>query len=559
MNGTSDAQQYEMKWKASTDPREGKWPGLRPNEVDKIDGLTIRRDVAVEMRDGVKLYVDIFSPTTSTDQPFPVILTYSPYGKHAPKNFDIFPDSGVPKGSVSRHAVWEGVDPLHWTQRGYTVVNADTRGSWGCEGECTIISPQEAQDGYDVVEWIAKQPWSNGRVGMGGVSYLAIVQWRIAALNPPHLSCIVPWEGFTDVYREYSHHGGIPETNFIKFTEWSCRCGPNRVEDWVAMQKEHYLIDGYQQTRQANLSQIECPAYVVADWGDQGLHTRGTLLGFEKIASKSKWLEIHGRKKWQYFYQPSSLKRQEAFYQKFLKEEPSEVDTWPPVMLEVRERAFEGEIRAESEWPLSRASPRRKYLDGFSGKLVDEMPARTNTASYASTKDGDHLDFTYTFEQATELTGSMALRLWCSTDHVADDMDIFVELDKLSSESNGSDSVVPFVAMSMIDDGPLALGWLRASHRELDPAQSTILRPVHLHKQQMKLTLGQVVPLDIEIWPSSTSFKPGERLRVRIQGNDIFRYDLPQAQLHRDSVNKGQHYIHSGGTYDSYLVLPVIE
>ena len=557
MDGRSDSQSSEIKWKKSTDPREGKWPGLRRSEVENIDGMKIKRDVAVEVRDGTKLYVDIFFPEAPSKQPLPVILTYSPYGKHAPKNFDMFPNSGVPKGSVSRHTVWEGLDPLYWTRHGYAIVNADTRGSWGCEGDCTILSPEEAQDGYDVVEWIAKQSWSNGRVGMGGVSYLAIVQWRIAELNPPHLACIMPWEGFTDVYRDYSHHGGIPETNFIKFTEWSCRCGLNRVEDWVSNQKEHHLVDEYQKGRQAKLSLIRCPAYVVADWGDQGLHTRGTLLGFEGISSTDKWLEVHGQKKWQYFYQPSSLRRQEAFYQKFLKQQPSEVDDWPRVLLEVR--AFEGNFRAESEWPLSRTRPQVKYLDVSSSKLEDGVPGQTQTACYASTKLDDHLDFSYTFNRTTELTGSMRLRLWCSTDQDADDMDVFVELDKISRSESDRSSVVPFVAMSMIDAGPLALGWLRASHRELDPVSSTVFRPVHRHSRQLKLQPGEVIPLDVEIWPSSTLFKPGESLRVRIQGNDIFRYDLPQEQLHQDSVNKGQHYIHSGGVYDSYIVLPVVD
>ena len=547
---------FETKWKKSTDPTEGKYPGFRPNVAERVDGMDITWDVEVPMRDGTKLYVDIFCPESATTN-LPVILTYSPYGKHGPKTFDIFPNSGVPKGSVSKYAVWEGPDPLYWTKKGYAMVNADARGSWASEGNCTILSADQGVDGYDIVEWIAEQPFSNGRVGLCGVSYLAIIQWRVAELNPPHLSAIMPWEGLSDAYRDATHHGGIPETNFLKFTEWSCRAGFNQVEDWVGMQKEHGLFDAYHESKQAKLHQIKCPAYVVADWGDQGLHTRGTLLGFSEIGSSEKWLEVHGQKKWQYFYQPTSLRRQEAFFQKFLKQQPSEVDIWPPVSIEIREKAFEGYVRAENEWPLQRTRPTRKFLDLTSGKLVDNSPDTTQTASYDSEKDQDHIDLQYTFDSDTELTGGMCLRLNISTDHSssADDLDIFVQLDKLTA----SGAVVPFVAMSMLDDGPLALGWLRASHRELDASKSTDLAPYHSHTRELKLKPGEIVPVYIEIWPSSTRFVKGESLRVRIQGNDIFRYDLPQVQLHQDSVNKGRHWFYSGGDKESYLLMPVVE
>ena len=193
-------------------------PGFRPGLVEHVDGMTITRDIAVPMRDGVKIYVDIFHPE-SFEGHLPTLMTWSPYGKHGLKTFDIFPNSRVPKGAVSEHAVWEGPDPLYWTKRGYAMVNGDSRGSWASEGDLEILSPQTAYDGYDVIEWIASQPWSNGRVGLCGVSYLAIVQWRIAQLNPPHLACINPWEGYTDAFRDHTHCGGIPETKFVDFTQ----------------------------------------------------------------------------------------------------------------------------------------------------------------------------------------------------------------------------------------------------------------------------------------------------------------------------------------------------
>ena len=374
----------DLQWKKGVDPREGKWPGLRLNKMELVDSMEVTRDVPVVLRDGITIYVDIFRPEFAAG-PLPILLTWSPYGKHGPKTFDMFPNSGVASGSVSEHAVWEGPDPAYWTQKGYAVINGDARGSWGSEGDLEILGPQEALDGYDVIEWAGTLPWSNGRVGLAGVSYLAIVQWRIAELNPPHLSCINPWEGLSDGYRESAFHGGIPETNFIKFTEYSCRCSLGSVEDYIGMHRTHKLLDDYQKSKSCqDFSRITKPAYLVADWGDQGLHTRGTLNAFTGLGSTMKWLEVHGRKKWQYYYQESSLHRQEAFYKKFLKDEASEVDSWSRVRIEVRDRAFQGSFRAENEWPIARTRLVQKHLDPSLGRLTDEASPTLAVASYNS-------------------------------------------------------------------------------------------------------------------------------------------------------------------------------
>ena len=315
-----------------------------------------------------------------------------------------------------------------------------------------------------MIEWIATQPWSNGRVGLCGVSYLAIVQWRIAQLNPPHLACINPWEGYTDAYRDHTHCGGIPETKFTHFTDWSCQFSNNKTESWYACHQAHEMLDDYNESKRADdLSAVSVPAYVVADWGDFGLHTRGALNGFTYIGSKQKWLEVHGRKKWQYYYQSSSLARQEAFYQQFLKNEPSEVDSWPPVRIEIRDEAYKGCVRDEQEWPIKRTRFAQKYLRANSGEICDEPRYEHSSVSYDALSNMENAQFVYVFKEETELTGSMRLRLWVSTTE-SDDMDIFVQLDKL----NLGGQKVPFVAFSMFDTGPLGLGWLRASHRELD-------------------------------------------------------------------------------------------
>jgi putative CocE/NonD family hydrolase len=417
-----------------------------------------------------------------------------------------------------------------------------------------VWSEQEGEDGYDVIEWAAELPWCNGKIGTSGVSYLAIVQWRIAAAKPPHLAAINPWEGLSDHYREYLCHGGIPETKFINFTTWSCRASKGRVEDLVAMHAAHPMLDDYNRSKSVgDLSQIEVPAYCVTDWGDQGLHTRGTIEAWRQLGSEHKWLEVHGRKKWQYYYQPESLRRQKAFFDHFLKGTDDEVESWPPVRIEVRERHYVGRERAENEWPLARTDYRRFALDASTGRLSPGQPVGEAVAAYDPWAEDGRAVFDLRFDARTEVTGHTKLRLWVETDE-ADDMDLFVALRKLDRDGQ----VVLFPWWSMMDDGPVALGWLRASHRELDERRSTPFRPVLRRQRRLPLRPGQPEPVEIEIWPASTLFEAGESLRLLVQGRDIHRYDVGPTQAHDESVNAGTHRIHTGGRYDSHLLLPVI-
>ncbi len=197
-------------------------------------------------------------------------------------------------------------------------------------GAVTDAASWLAKDtGYDLIEWAGTQPWSNGKVGLAGVSYLAVSQWHAAAKRPPHLAAINPWEGWTDPYREVAYHGGIPDSWFYEFVQSVAQFGLTEHEDLVTMAAEHPLFDEYWKGKIALLENIEVPAYVVASWSDHGLHTRGTLEGFKRISSKEKWLEIHGRKKWGYYYDPESLERQEQFYTQFLKGQDRDVNQYP--------------------------------------------------------------------------------------------------------------------------------------------------------------------------------------------------------------------------------------
>ncbi len=148
----------------------------------------------------------------------------------------------------------------------------------------------------------------------------------------------------------------------------------------------------------------------------------------------------------------------------------------------------------------------------------------------------------------------MALHLWVEA-RQADDMDLFVAVQKLDEQGE----VVPFSFLNAQEDGPVALGWLRVSHRATDPAKSTALRPWHTHDHEEPLPPDEAVPVDVEIWPSGTRFLAGESLRVVIQGRDVYEYPPGIVKMaHSKTRNAGTHVIHTGGRYNSHLLVPVI-
>jgi uncharacterized protein len=531
-------------------PEAAGWPGGDHSD-ETVGDLRIQRNVAVPMRDGLRLRVDLYQPAGTTIAT-PVLIAWSPYGKHGALDWSHWSGHEVDLDSLSPHTAFETPDPAYWAGQGYSVILADARGAWGSEGDVTMFDRADAEACYDLIEWAGTQEWSNGKVGMAGVSWYAVIQWAVAALRPPHLAAINPWEGFSDLYYEVATHGGIPETQFTPMLGPLIANTHGQVEDVAANAMSHPYYDDYWKGKIGNFSAIDVPAYVVASWTDHGLHTRGTLEAFRRMASTQKWLEIHGRKKWAYFYAPDSVARQTAFFDRFLKDESTEVDSWRPVRLEVRDRANVGTFRDEQEWPLARTRYTPLYLDARTGSLTAEPPAEEGTASYAATEG--RAVFDHTFASDTELTGYMKLRLWVAAEG-ADNMDLFVGVQKLDRDGER----VPFPFFSTFDDGDVALGWLRVSRRELDEAASVPHQPVYRHLKDEPLRPGEVVPVDIEIWPSGTLFRAGETLRLVVQGQDLHVYPEDAfAQRHAYTVNAGRHVLHTGGRYGSHLLVPVI-
>lgn len=166
------------------------------------NGMRIDWDVPVEMNDGLVLRADVFRPLV--EGPHPVILSYGPYAKGLafqegyPDQWDIMarehPD--VLSDSSNKYQNWEVADPEKWIPHGYICVRFDSRGTGRSPGFIDHFGPREIWDFYECIEWAGTQPWSNGKVGLLGVSYYAINQWQVASLQPPHLTAIcVPGKG----------------------------------------------------------------------------------------------------------------------------------------------------------------------------------------------------------------------------------------------------------------------------------------------------------------------------------------------------------------------------
>ena len=546
VNGVDDA-----VMKPGIDLKVRGYPGFNPRQAT-TDGLLIDYDVAVKLRDGMTIYTDVYRPA-GVDGPLPAILLWSAYGKHF-RWPEALRRAFTNNAEVSRHAPIECQDPALWCPAGYAVVVPDPRGINSSEGDATAWSPQEGDDIHDTIEWIAKQRWCSGKIGMAGASYFGIVQWFAGATRPPHLAALMPYDGMSDLYRECGFHGGIPNYGFVNFWNAQVRCSLNRAEDWVEAMRLHPFYDAYWDSKAPAIEHINIPTYVIASWSDHAIHTRGSLAAFMRLGTQQKWLEVHGRNKWAQMYTPESTRRQMAFFDRFLKGTVNEVDAWPMVRIEVREGIDVGQERAEQEWPLARTQYRPFYLDAKSEALKAGPVGDESSVSYDSTSAEPQALFSHSFEKDTELTGYFKLKLWVQTDG-ADDMDLFTAVQKLDR----SGKLVNFYYITRFRFGHAAHGWLRASHRELDAARSQPWQPVHSHKRELRLKRGEIVAVEIEIWPSSTLFRAGEQLRLIVMGKDTFP-QVPGAEItvHPETRNSGRHIVHTGGRYDSHLLVPVI-
>jgi hypothetical protein len=497
------------------------------------DSVVVRRDVPVTTADGTVLRVNVHLPIG--DGPFPVLMSTHPYGKDAvprrrrrggyriPAQYHMMRQT-VPV-RMSALTGWEAPDPAWWTARGFAVVNADLRGAGTSDGVGSLLSDQEGEDIRDLVEWAGAQNWSTGAVGLIGVSYLGLSQWKAAALQPPSLRAIVPWEGFTDAYRDLFRPGGIAEVGFVRI--WSTTIRRARLRySLAAASKNRPLRDQWWRGLAPDLGRITVPALICGSFSDNNMHSRGSFRAFERISSTDKHVYTHRTGKWATFYSDEALAVQLAFLDRHLRPAvdggavPADggsdagwaADRAPgsaPVRLEVRERRnVVSDVRSEAGWPLPSTRWTALYLtdDGLSAK----PPAGSGSIAFRTRSRG--VRFGWTLPADTELIGPMALRLFVSV-HGADDLHLFAGVEKWDGTG-----YVPFEGSYGFGRDRVNTGWLVASLRRLDEDETRTFDPVPALNRREPLAAGDIVQADIALGPSSTLFRRGDRLRVVVAG-----------------------------------------
>jgi uncharacterized protein len=510
------------------------------------DNMLIDWDVGITMDDGVVVRADVFRP--GVPGKWPVLLTYGPYAKglsfqkgypSAWQNM-IAGHPDVAFGSTNKYQNWEVVDPEKWVPLGYVCVRVDSRGTGRSPGYVDHFSPRETRDFYRCIEWAGVQPWSNGNVGLNGISYYAINQWHVASLQPPHLKAMCIWEGAADWYRDMTHHGGILSTFWANWYDMQVKtvqyglgergprsvvtgvlvCGDETLSDHELARNRasfgdeilaHPLDDDYHKARSPDWSKVTVPFLSAANWGGQGLHPRGNFEGFVRAASKQKWLECHGLEHWTHFYTDYGRELQRRFFDFHLKGEANGWGDQPKVQLQVRhvDKFVE---RHEADWPLPSTLWTRFYLDPRNQTLSLEPPSEEAEICFSA--DGDGLTFmSQPLSEATEITGPMAANLRVSSS--TEDADVFLVFRVFTADLR------EITFLGAIDPHtPVAQGWLRASHRKLDEKLSKPYRPYHSHDELRPLRPGIPVDLAVELWPTSIVVPKGCRIALSVRGKD---------------------------------------
>ena len=578
--------------------KDGSWTELR-------DGMRIDWDLPITLPDGTVLRADVYRPNKKGE--FPVIMTMGPYGKGLAWQDELYattwnlfsadhPDAI--KDSTNKYQSWETVDPELWVSDDYACVRVDSRGAGRSPGYLDPWSPLETDDFETCIEWAGTRAWSNGKVGLNGISYYGMNQWWVAGRQPKHLAAMCAWEGANDYYREFSRHGGILCT-FIKdwyrmqvssiqhgvgtkgFRSWvhgDTVSGPetlsakalakNRCDMHGDILRREMETDWYKD-RGPDFAKIKVPLLSAASWGGQGLHPRGNFEGYYQAASKEKWLECHGLEHWTEFYTQYGVALQKRFFAYYLKGEKNGWNKKPRVLLKVRHVGEKFIERGENEWPIQRTKWTRLFLDPAHMSLKRKPTAKKAAISYDGMGDG-HTFFLPPAKEDTEITGPLAAKLFVSSETT--DADLFLVVRLFSADMKE----VTFKG-TVDPHTPIAQGWLRASHRKLDTKKSKPWRPWHSHDEKQPLKPGSIYELDIEIWPTCIVVPAGYRLALSVRGKDYeysgealnlsnFAHPLNGCGpfLHDDPKDRpkkifgGKVTLHTGPKHPSHLLLPVV-
>lgn len=543
------------------------------------------RDVLVTLRDGVKCAVDVFRP--SSKGKFPALLALSPYGK----GHESLPLPPQPRTSAVYARSIEAGDPKYLVDHRYVHVIADLRGIGNSGGEYRgWMSKKDAEDGYDSIEWIAKQPWCDGNVGMVGISYFGTIQLVVAAEQPPHLMAIMPWNAVADYYREATHHGGILQTFFLglyltsiankrSVTVTTENLSSNEYSQLLKEMREDPDIRGvpevfrvidtpemcpcfldvvlnpydnefyWERSPYKKYNKIRIPFYTSSGWWAYAhMHLSGAFDHFAGIKAPKKLL-IYGQEDTESPLPNEYNDEVIRWYDYWLKHKNTRVMREPPIRIYVM---GQNEWRFEKEWPLKRTVWTKFYLrrwevlstqpepgEGREDCFVQQPVQETSTIQAVKY-------LTEPLSNNIEVTGPVAFSLYASIDQ--EDTNWMIGLKDVFSDRSELE---------------VSKGFLKASHREIDKKNSKPYRPFHPHLRSEKIEAKRVYNYEIALAPTSNIFKTGHRIKVEIKSMDL-KGRVPEHigqghyPYHVCSSKTTLHKVYHDKQRASHILLPII-
>ena len=540
----------------------------------------LQEDVSIAVRDGTSIGARVYRPEGAG--PYPALLAAAPYR---------FDNNILP---ASPQFLWRETGPIDfYADNGYAYIHMDVRGSGRSAGSFGFLDRKDQEDLYDVIEWIGRQPWCNGRVGGIGQSYFCMLQWFMGAMSPPLLACLGAHDGLSDIYRAGTHHGGIPCDFFPGYWWYQNRfinrypaSGPARDQDTdlTAMIAAHPMYDDFWRERSAweVLDRIKVPLYSSGVWAKMQLHTRGNIDGYLRARGPKKLRMSGVPNAWAAAAEFASVDFHKRvllpFYDHYLKGASTDYLARPNVEYAVR---GSNAMRSSDTWPLANVRYVACYLTQLTSQSVTSLndgglsraPGATGATSYsypipgwvagvvgfgpsgpAGGFDPVRRVLTFTGEplaQDLEIAGPIKLTLFLSS--TAAETDVFAKLSDQYPQAN-EDRAKGLNPLAEV----VTRGWLRASHREIDAAHSTDMVPRYTHRNPEPLTRGVIYKLEISLEPMAYLFRKGHRIRLELVNGDSPVSEALWPHYYRpDKI--GTDTIHHGADYPSALILPVAD
>lgn len=577
------------------------------NEMRRnIRGIIKTTDVKIPVRDGSYVCADIFRP--ADDGNHPVIMNMSFYGKSfyhecicseadaiQKEEMEDRYFSGNPDGLQCENH--ESVNTADWVPHGYVVVRIDSRGVCKSPGEQAPLSRQEAEDYYDAIEWAGVQRWSNGNVGLWGMSYVAMTQHNVASLKPSHLKAMIALGTDSDPYNEYLSTGGLWSEAWWNWwwKIWSGKnhCGERRETEWMARLKANPFNDpdsygpNSKSFMRPEVERASAAVWIVGPQTGAVIHQLGSSETFIRStganARKFDFLDAWFPDS----YDGETVAAHRRYFDCWLKGIDNGAKNDAPVRVQVRTGNGSYLELYEETWPIARTEYLRLYLDAspsaWNGDGIRKEFFRISHAPGTLEKSAAydaHLELgkpipfpkghvggtprwstgiSFVSDPMTEdmvLAGYMKVGLWVSS--TSSDMDVHVSL-RVIDEQNRE---IRYEALVMPIDPehihPIFYGPLKVSHRKLDATRTTNYWPVHTHTaaDYAPLEKNEVVAIELGLNPSSALVKKGYRLRLDIQPNTPA--GIP-SRAYEESYHLGAtNTIYTGPDHPSYIQLPLV-